>query len=305
MPEPQSQGKKKNTENALSSPAVAVVIVSPKEEITFINKNAKELLKEHFGKEFSSGNSIHDIIPRKKSTEFNTLLRKCFQEGPGKNFSLKTDSENFIGLSFAPQIDPTGKISSIAIFLTTEDYAEKFEDSAGKFRSIFENTPLGIFFTQPDGNILDCNRSGSEMFGYSLKEFQQLGRDTLFKQNEQLKKVLAERKKTGFVAGELTGIKKNGTIFPVEVYSSIFPSGDGTKYTSTVLIDISETRQKEIEFKEQTQIFESLFNEHPDAVYSFDLNGNFTTVNKSALDLAEISKEEILKLSFRSFYRRA
>ena len=49
---------------------------------------------------------------------------------------------------------------------------------------------------------------------------------------------------------------------------------------------------------ETSQVFESLFNNHPDAVYSFDLQGNFISANESACKMAEISNSELLKHSF-------
>ena len=45
----------------------------------------------------------------------------------------------------------------------------------------------------------------------------------------------------------------------------------------------------------------SLVNDYPDAVFSLDLKGNFLNANKALLDLAECSKEELLKTSFIPF----
>ena len=49
---------------------------------------------------------------------------------------------------------------------------------------------------------------------------------------------------------------------------------------------------------ETSQVFESLFNNHPDAVYSFDLEGNFISANDSACRMAEVSISELLEHSF-------
>ena len=45
---------------------------------------------------------------------------------------------------------------------------------------------------------------------------------------------------------------------------------------------------------EAAQVFESLFNNHPDAIYSFDLEGFFTSANASALKLGEFSRDEMI-----------
>jgi PAS domain S-box-containing protein len=44
-----------------------------------------------------------------------------------------------------------------------------------------------------------------------------------------------------------------------------------------------------------------LFNDYPDPVFSLDLQGNFLSVNKALVRLAECSEEELLKMSFVSF----
>ena len=58
------------------------------------------------------------------------------------------------------------------------------------------------------------------------------------------------------------------------------------------------TSQEMKTLNETSQVFESLFNNHPDAVYSFDLKGNFISANESACKMAEISNSELLKHSF-------
>ncbi len=44
-----------------------------------------------------------------------------------------------------------------------------------------------------------------------------------------------------------------------------------------------------------------LFDDYPDPVFSLDLKGNFTSVNKALVRLAECSKEELLNRPFRAF----
>jgi PAS domain S-box-containing protein len=51
-------------------------------------------------------------------------------------------------------------------------------------------------------------------------------------------------------------------------------------------------------FLGQQQFYSSVFEYHPDAVYSFDLQGNFTSVNQAGCKLTGYSKEELLSMSF-------
>ena len=70
---------------------------------------------------------------------------------------------------------------------------------------------------------------------------------------------------------------------------------------NVILVGISEEEIGEYSVEltsenkdEAAQIFESLFNNHPDAIYSFDFEGYFTSANASALKLAEFSRDEMI-----------
>jgi len=52
------------------------------------------------------------------------------------------------------------------------------------------------------------------------------------------------------------------------------------------------------ELEESAARHKSLFDYHPDAVYSFDRDGHFTSVNDSAVSLSGYSREELLKITF-------
>ncbi len=70
-------------------------------------------------------------------------------------------------------------------------------------------------------------------------------------------------------------------------------------YNSVITASIFKESIQEVEMLNRTsQVFESLFNNHPDAVYSFDLQGNFISANESACIMTEISNSELLKHSF-------
>ncbi|WP_010228289.1 PAS domain S-box protein [Gillisia marina] len=69
-------------------------------------------------------------------------------------------------------------------------------------------------------------------------------------------------------------------------------------YNEETNSNINESSKKVEILNKTSQVFASLFNNHPDAVYSFDLQGNFISANESACKMAEISISEILKHSF-------
>ncbi|MFV8224354.1 PAS domain S-box protein [Christiangramia aquimixticola] len=57
--------------------------------------------------------------------------------------------------------------------------------------------------------------------------------------------------------------------------------------------------EKELEYSKQ--FYSNLFNNNPDAVFAFDLEGNFINVNSQSATLAETSTEELIKMHFLPF----
>jgi PAS domain S-box-containing protein len=50
------------------------------------------------------------------------------------------------------------------------DIENTLRQSEEKYRSIFENSVMGIFRTTPDGRLLSANPAGARMYGYTLQE---------------------------------------------------------------------------------------------------------------------------------------
>ncbi len=114
------------------------------------------------------------------------------------------------------------------------------EQPEHKYRSIFQHSLTAFFLARPNGQILDANKAACDMFGYTLAEFQQIGREGIIDTTDSnFSLYLAASKKEGHTKGSLTGIKKNEFRFTIEVSSSTFSDDDGEEYTTVNMIDIS------------------------------------------------------------------
>ena len=111
------------------------------------------------------------------------------------------------------------------------------------YKSLIDNSNSAIFLTKPNGEIIEVNTAAETMFGYTKKEFVKLGRQGTIDADENLNLLLAQRRETGRAIGELTGIKKTGIKFPVEVTSAIFKDHFGEEYTCTILQDITNRKK--------------------------------------------------------------
>jgi len=101
-----------------------------------------------------------------------------------------------------------------------------------KWRELFENLRDGWVSTDMEGRFSECNRAYEELLGYSLEElmqltYQQLTPETWWAFEQDLvEKLIVGRGYSGVYRKEY--IRKDGTVFPVELSSYLVRDEDGT-----------------------------------------------------------------------------
>lgn len=265
-------------------------------EIISWNTSAEEFLKNIFNKSPKTQLSLKDIFPREIWTEF----RSDFETNQGVFHNvfafLKTEA---IEVFSSPCLDDEGNIKnySLSIKVVSPRNTNSSENII-RLKNILENSSLAIFLSDPNGPIVEVNRAACKLFGYSVEELKQLSREDIMQKNSDLEMAVAQRNKAGELRTELVGIKKNGETFPCEVHSVIYTNNEGEKRTSTTIVDISDRKKQELMAENSKQAFQSLFEYNPDAVYSFDLKGNFVDLNEAALNLVEGPREKVREVNF-------
>ncbi len=121
-------------------------------------------------------------------------------------------------------------------------------DSEARYRLLFENSMDGILLTSPDGRIFDANPSACSILGRTREQIIAAGRDGLIDTSDpNLPRLIEERKLTGNAHGELVARHPDGTLFPIEMSSVVFPDARGNQFTCMILRDISRRKQAEAE----------------------------------------------------------
>lgn len=173
--------------------------------------------------------------------------------------------------------------------------ARKIKSGEGHefYYQIYEYSLDAILLTAPDGRILAANPAACAMFGRSEDEIKEIGRSGLVDVTDpQLPVLLKERDASGYVKGELIGVRKDGTRFPIEFSSSIFKDQYGESRTSMIIRDISERKRMEAELEENNTRLQILIENLPDAIYTFDLKER-KTINFNRNSFLGYSYEEL------------
>jgi PAS domain S-box-containing protein len=245
----------------------------------------------------------------KSATEFyqdepQTLedMRRCFTE----HSVIRRD---LIAKHFAPEKSLSVHFAFIPpdlIIVHAEDQTDHrrmektLRESEEKYRSLFDNTIDAVLLSAPNGRILAANPKACQIFGRTEEEICRIGREGLVDLTDpRLAAALEERVRTGQFRGELTYVRKNGTLFPGEVSSVIFRDRDGNSRTSMIIRDITESKRAEAKLRQQTDAMEAAI----DGMALLNEEGEYIYLNKAHAQIYGYENTgELIGKSWRILY---
>jgi PAS domain S-box-containing protein len=135
---------------------------------------------------------------------------------------------------------------------------ESLQVSEEIHRALVANYTDAVVVSSGSGTIYTANAAALRMFGVTKEEFKRGGRDlVLDKSDPRLIPALEERIRTGHFKGEINFRRKDGTVFPSEVSSSLYTAKDGQPRAVLIIRDISERKRAEdalIKAKEDLEV---------------------------------------------------
>lgn len=125
---------------------------------------------------------------------------------------------------------------------------EELKQSEIKFKSLFDHIPDAIYLESLDGKIIDCNISAEKTTGYSRKELLKMSATDLVPKevSATFPSLVNELNTKGYFYTESINIKKNGELFPVDVFMKVIYIKN-ENFIFVLVRDISEKRKIEME----------------------------------------------------------
>ena len=127
----------------------------------------------------------------------------------------------------------------------------KFVQNQGVFDMLFQAASEGIIVVDSQQIVVASNKAADEMFGYAEGELVDEHLDVLIpkkyhhKHQQHFKHFLEKSEKRQMGHGrDLYGVRKDGTLFPVEAGLNPF-SMDGVEYVMSLVIDITVRKENE------------------------------------------------------------
>ncbi|MEI6753709.1 MAG: PAS domain S-box protein [Paludibacter sp.] len=186
-------------------------------------------------------------------------------------------------------------------------------ESEEKFREMANLLPQIVFEIDTKGNLTYVNKQTYTLAGYSEDDYL-IGMNTLElyipeDRDRAISNIGARLSGTMEGSNQYTMIRKDGSTFPVLVYSTPIIRNNKPQGLRGIIVDITEQKQAEEKIIENESKYHNLFNllrsmsdTMPDMLWAKDLDGKFLFANKSICDNLLIAKDTDEPIGKDDFY---
>jgi PAS domain S-box-containing protein len=166
-----------------------------------------------------------------------------------------------------------------------------------RFTELFETLHEGVYFSTPEGKLLEANPALVQMLGYSTKE-ELLATDTSRLNLDSSQPLVLGRSaddQGGIRTREITLRRKDGTpaVFLDTSRAVWDPSGKVIRYQGT-LVDVTEQRRMEKQLRQQEEFQRHLLESFPDLILVIDPEERYSFVSSRMRDLLGYGGAELV-----------
>ena len=152
-----------------------------------------------------------------------------------------------------------GYLLRLPSILENAVYQKRLADQESRYRTLFQNIPIGLFNLKTDWQYVDANPTLIEMFGFeSLDDFQSQNPEEMFSDPADLESLIRELEEFG-IGQRVTEMKRqDGTYFWGEILIiPIKDSPDEVLHIQGSVNDITDRKMMENELKSYTKQLQS------------------------------------------------
>ncbi len=180
--------------------------------------------------------------------------------------------------------------------------------SEGQYRTLVEASPDAVVVSDLTGQVLFASRRAAELLGFDSPEELHTKRIHDFVVEEERTRVAANLSHLVDVSvpgkTEYTGVRKDGTRFPVEVSSAVVRNGDEqAKALIAVVRDITERKEAQEALRQSYDELSVIYDGMVDGLLITDIETlQFARANESICRMLGYSETELLSLSIKDIH---
>src|ERR1700683_2375967 len=166
-----------------------------------------------------------------------------------------------------------------------------------RFTELFETLQEGVYFSTPDGRLLDGNVALVYVLGFDSKEELLAINPRALNSDPNQNPVLGRSAddQGGVRTREITLRRKNGTLGVfLDTSRAVWDAGGKIVRYQGTLVDVTERREMEKTLRRQEEFQRYLLESFPDLILVIDLNGRYSFVSSRIHDLRGYKPEDLL-----------
>jgi diguanylate cyclase (GGDEF)-like protein/PAS domain S-box-containing protein len=289
---------------ARTIPRTAVVLFD--HEFRYTLADGEQLKHHRWSPEMFEGKTLFDVFPPDVCEEWAGYYRRALN---GEEVCIEMENgDGAFQVSVLPVHDETGSIFAGMVMwqdITERKIAENaIKDSEARYRQLYENANDIIYVHDLDGNYLSINGVAERVLGYSHDEAISLNMVDIvspdhlgFVQENLEKKLSGLAPQTVY---ELDCRRKDGTIITLEVNSSVIMQDGRAIAVQGIAREITERKQAEEALRKSEERYRDLFENANDLIYTHDLDGNFTSLNRAGELITGYTRDEAIGMNICS-----
>ena len=254
----------------LNSTAEAIYGLDLKGNCTFCNPACVRLLGHQSGEDFL-GKNMHELMHHSHADgtpypEHECKIYVAVREGRPTHVSnevlWRADGTSFAAEYWSyPMYNAGEMVGAVVTFLDISDREraeEELRRSEQKYRQLFENATYGMFWSKPDGTLLDVNPAMVAMLGYSSRNelLKQNLKSDIYEDELSRRAILESYGPSERVEGvEAKWQRKDGKTIVVRISGNLIRAENGSiDHYEVIAEDITEQRSLENQFRQSQKM---------------------------------------------------
>ncbi|MGD0011886.1 MAG: PAS domain S-box protein [Terriglobia bacterium] len=191
---------------------------------------------------------------------------------------------------------------NLAQFIKRKRVEETLRESEEKYRALIETTGTGYVIIDTQGRVVDANaeyvrltgrRALHEVLGHRITEW--TAQHDLARTAEAVRRCA----ELGFTRNfDMEHVNGDGKCTPIEVDATVVVTTGGVRIVG-LCRDITERKRAEEALRASEERYRELFENASDLVYTTDLEGRLTSLNRVAEQTLAYSREEAAQMNLR------
>jgi diguanylate cyclase (GGDEF)-like protein/PAS domain S-box-containing protein len=286
---------------AKTIPRTAVLLFD--HEYRYTLADGQQLSNHAWSQEMFEGRTLWEVFPGETAKEWAEYYDRALT---GEDVVMQfSDDQGAYEVSVLPVRNEADEIFAGMVMWQDVTDAKRASDalreSEAKYRQLFENANDIIYVHDLEGNYISMNEVAERVLGYTREEAMALNM-TDITDAEHLEKVrhnldlklAGEAKQTVY---EVECIGKDGRRATLEINSSIITRDGIPVAVQGIARDITDRKIAEEARRKSEESYRDLFENANDLIYTHDLQGNFTSLNRAGEIITGYSRDEALKMN--------